>query len=404
MSGFEDQSSLASNDPDHFLCSISEQRGAGHGDSGGPLTVRGTGDWTGWAHVVALIKSGSDEVTENKRDNYVKLSPLCDWLKEASRNSQNVAQFQCSTKPTQATMTLCMAPKPKPVANRADCRTGFDNINCPQFRPGQIPGGNAHDADEWGAAMGSDESDEWLFAAPRSKRFARDDGASDVLNASLADNRSREITELSILNNHLAEDKSLSILSVTTLSTLEQKETKGQNDAIVRQLFARISQFERSDGQIGCFLTEQKFRELPLVPAVEASEKGPVFVVNHPFYDRNRTLSSINAPKCLPTCESEYEPMQQHNLTANGLKKLTEILSTLAKRYGEGLKQKLQLVPLVLSRRIVSTPTEVNVYKLNIGVALVAPENDGYRALTALVLKWKSESVLSIREPEYDGD
>ncbi|KAI1696585.1 hypothetical protein Ddc_20287 [Ditylenchus destructor] len=85
-----------------------------------------------------------------------------------------------------------------------------------------------------------------------------------------------------------------------------------------------------------------------------------------------------------------------------GLKKLYEILSTLAKRYGEGLQQKVQLVPLVLSRRIEASATEWTTYKLNVGVAVVAPEKDGYRALTALVLKLKSKRVWLA--PDYNGE
>ncbi|KAI1699128.1 hypothetical protein DdX_17505 [Ditylenchus destructor] len=79
-----------------------------------------------------------------------------------------------------------------------------------------------------------------------------------------------------------------------------------------------------------------------------------------------------------------------------GLRKLTKLLSNLAKRYGEGLNQKVQLVALVLSRRVMPSPLGFGMYStywLNVGVAVVAPEEDGYRPLSAVVLGLKTKTL-----------
>ncbi|KAI1699130.1 hypothetical protein DdX_17507 [Ditylenchus destructor] len=195
-----------------------------------------------------------------------------------------------------------------------------------------------------------------------------------------------EVTKLSILNNKLIKDESLSILNITTLSTQEQNKIKGDNDRIVFNLFLRHRQYEDSIG-----FGKLELRELPLLTAVEASENGPVFVVNNPFFTRNHTLNDIRQKF---GGRVYIIPLEQHNLTTNGLRKLTELLSNLAKRYGEGLNQKVQLVPLVLSRR--ASPVGFSLlrkYQLNVGVAVVAPEEDGYRPLSAVVLGLKTKTV-----------
>ncbi|KAI1714095.1 hypothetical protein Ddc_11537 [Ditylenchus destructor] len=198
-----------------------------------------------------------------------------------------------------------------------------------------------------------------------------------------------EVTELSILNNKLIKDKSLSIVSFSTLSTPEQNKIKGDNDRIVFDLLNRIREYEDSIGKP----RERELRELPLLPAVEASQGGPVFVVNNPFFTRNRTLNDIRL-KLWPY-RMFFHRLKQHNLTTNGLRKISELVSTLAKRYGEGLNQKVQLVALVLSRRV--TPvgfSMLNKYQLNVGVAVVAPEEDGYRPLSAVVLGLKTKTLV----------
>ncbi|KAI1699131.1 hypothetical protein DdX_17508 [Ditylenchus destructor] len=207
-----------------------------------------------------------------------------------------------------------------------------------------------------------------------------------------------EVTKLSILNNKLIKDESLSILNISTLSTQEQLKLKGDNNRIVNAIFKRIRQYESSN-----HLGRLELKELPLLPAIEASEKGPVFVMNNPFFTRNRTLNDIRRKCWTRHCPNIYVvPLIQHNLTTNGLRKLTELLSNLAKRYGEGLNQKVQLVALVLSRR--TTPVGFSLlkkYQLNVGVAVVAPEEDGYRPLSAVVLGLKTK-ILKPRGPGED--
>ncbi|KAI1710241.1 hypothetical protein Ddc_13526 [Ditylenchus destructor] len=65
-------------------------------------------------------------------------------------------------------------------------------------------------------------------------------------------------------------------------------------------------------------------------------------------------------------------PVKEHNFTTNGLQYLTDLLSTLAKRYGEGLNLKVQ--------SITSTPE------------MLAPEEGGVKHLAAVVLKLKEKS------------
>ncbi|KAI1708652.1 hypothetical protein DdX_11728 [Ditylenchus destructor] len=212
-----------------------------------------------------------------------------------------------------------------------------------------------------------------------------------------------EVTKLSILNNKLIKDESLSIAHITTLSTQEQHKAKGNKDRMVFDLLNNIRQYENSIGANGLEL-----RELPLLPAIEASEKGPVFVVNNPFFTRNHTLNDIRR-KFWPS-RLFFERLDQHNLTTNGLRKISELLSTLAKRYGEGLQEKVQLVALVLSRRISDRLKNIPAgpskqvkkkYQLNVGVAVVAPEEDGYRPLSAVVLGLKTK-ILKPRGPGED--
>ncbi|KAI1706629.1 hypothetical protein Ddc_15210 [Ditylenchus destructor] len=91
----------------------------------------------------------------------------------------------------------------------------------------------------------------------------------------------------------------------------------------------------------------------------------------------------------------------------DGLQNISGLLSNLAKRFGEGLQRKVQLVPLFLSRKIVIDiryPWENHYfYYLNAGIALIAPEQDGYRPLAFVLLKLKDEQLLPGENSRGDG-
>ncbi|KAI1691164.1 hypothetical protein Ddc_24400 [Ditylenchus destructor] len=223
-----------------------------------------------------------------------------------------------------------------------------------------------------------------------------------ALGTSLDYDVAREVTELSTLSNRLIQDESLSILHVSVLSTPEQRKNKGKNNDIVLNLQSRIEEYENS---LPPEFWGYELRQLPLLPAVEASGKGPVFVVNNPFFDRNHTLNDIRTQeRCWGAAHCALPPVKEHNFTVssdmgfeiytNGLQYLTGLLSTLAKRYSEGLNLKVQLVPLLVSRRVrtVHNTMMTQVYYLNAGVALVAPEEGGVKPLAAVVLKLKEKS------------
>ncbi|KAI1700725.1 hypothetical protein DdX_16534 [Ditylenchus destructor] len=220
------------------------------------------------------------------------------------------------------------------------------------------------------------------------------------------DTTAKDITQsLSNLNHDLSNNESLPILNITTLSALEQRKTKGNNDQIILQLFEKVFHYEEStEGPYDPYWDNQlEFRELPLLPVVEANEKGPARVVDNPFYSQNHTLNDIRN-QTVPGILSQ--PFVQHNFTTIGLKKLVGNLTILAQRYGEGLKQKVLLVPLVLPRHTRNSGAGYHtIYKLNVGIGLVAPEKDGYRALAALVLNLKRKIYGDTLEgPDYYYD
>ncbi|KAI1703952.1 hypothetical protein DdX_14567 [Ditylenchus destructor] len=221
-----------------------------------------------------------------------------------------------------------------------------------------------------------------------------------------------KITPFSILTKNLTEDKWLRILKVYALSALEQKMTKGENRAMVLQLFEHVKEYE-NDIKHG----RLEYRELPLMPAFEAKENEQVVLADNPFYSQNCTLSDIlymPVVRVPPISLPRIKQFSEVNMTSSGRQKLIKLLRALAFEYGGGLGQRVQLVPLVLSGRLTNgtvTPRDSHIpqpkmeFDLNVGVGVVLPEEGGYRALGTVILHLKSKGLVpGMTHSDYFND